>query len=267
MSQSPESSVEQSTPTRLKNYRDAWSALSHLIGQGKSFSGNERNTFFLNTQDDSRHRFAEAAGALGLDLNDDGRAIAITDWNGDGAPDIWMTNRTAPRVKLLLNSRPTNNWLRLKLTGTKSNRDAIGAKVTVKTSDPTLKTLTRSVRAGDGFLSQSSKSLHFGLGNAEVKSVTVRWPSGERQTFQSIGKNTRVNLREGDSTQSVEAERRIDVVDLAKDPALESLARSTTKTSMRTWLMGRVPLVEPRCQMKSDQTESTDQFIGKPLYW
>lgn len=253
MSQSPQRSAAESLSTDVRAYRDAWSALSHLIGSGRSFSGNERNCFFLNTRDGA---FSEASAAFGVDLNDDSRAVAVTDWNFDGAPDIWLTNRTAPRVKLLLNRGSTNHWMRIRLEGAKSNRDAIGARVTVVTTEPRL-TLSRTVRAGDAFLAQSSKWLHFGLADSEVDQVRIRWPSGLRQQLAGLSTGAHYTIREGEEPRRWSPPN----IDLEESQKTKS---PTVESNTRTWIMGRVPLVEPHYQTPTG-IASADDFLGKPL--
>ena len=256
MSQSPDQNASNVATASLQRYRDGWSALSHLIGQGKSFSGNERNCFFLNN---GNGKFSQAATAFGLDLNDDARAIATTDWNFDGAPDIWLTNRTAPRVKLMLNSANSQKWLRLYLRGTQSNRDAIGARVTVYLKDSTTK-LIRTVRAGDGFLSQSSRWQHFGLGDSDVHRVEVRWPNGESQSFTGIQTNCHFKLKEGDAL----ADRWTPPTVSLESDSSTSANVAVDDTTTRTWLMGRVPLIHPQ-YVSGSEAATTDRFLGKPL--
>ncbi len=157
-----------------------------FIQQCKSFSGRERNCCFLNV---GGRRFANISAVSGLDFDDDGRAIGIVDWDFDGDLDVWMVNRSGPQIRYLRNDLPpeaSGQFLALKLQGTTCNRDAIGARVEVHLKDqavPLLKTL----RAGEGFLSQSSKWLHFGLGaTGQVARVVVRWPGGKPQTFTGL---------------------------------------------------------------------------------
>lgn len=152
--------------------------------QGRSFSGRERNCCFLNTRTE---RFATISALSGLDFPDDGRAIGVVDWDHDGDLDLWMANRSAPRLRLMINqSNSGNHWLALRLRGNGRNtsRDAIGARVEVVAGK---EKLIRTLRAGEGFLSQSSKTLHFGLGNSSrVDSVAVSWPGGEREEFTAL---------------------------------------------------------------------------------
>ena len=175
MSHSPETFQQLGKGhTYLRNF----DTLGILIGQGRSFSGRERNCLFLNTRD---NRFTEVAAATGFDYLDDGRAAGTTDWDRDGDLDIWLNNRTGPRVRFLKNNfqRSQNtHYVAFRLEGGPTNRDAIGARIEVAYQvESEERTAIKTLRAGDGFLSQSSKGLHFGLGNAtSIDRVTVRWP-------------------------------------------------------------------------------------------
>jgi tetratricopeptide (TPR) repeat protein len=179
-----------------KDYLDSFSTLAQRIREGNSFSGNERNCAFLNRRDGS---FVDMSYALGLDHPDDSRGIAITDFDGDGDPDICMTNRTAPRLRLLRNDLSAGNrWLSLRLEGDPSRkcpRDAIGARVEVAIGD---RKIHRTVIAGDGFLSQSGKRLFFGLGReGNIQSVSVRWPAGVTERFRGIFPGGSFVLKQG----------------------------------------------------------------------
>jgi tetratricopeptide (TPR) repeat protein len=156
-----------------------------LLAEGRSWSGRERNCCFLNTADD---RFANFAGITGLDQPSDGRAVGLTDWDGDGDLDLWISNRTAPRIELMQSpASESTHYLALRLVGTRCNRDAIGARVDILVPDGAepMRPLVRYVKAGDGYLAQSSKWLHFGLG-ATTGTVDCRitWPDG---SVESIG--------------------------------------------------------------------------------
>ena len=176
MAQSPES-AENGTD---REYTRHWDALGALIAQGKSFSGRERNAAFLNlgTKD---VLFATASGAVNLDQIDDSRAVIPADWDGDGDLDLWYANRTGPRLRFLRNDLAAGgHWVSLTLEGRTSNRDAVGARaeLTLRSADGAERTLWRRVRAGDGFLSQTPKSLHFGFGPDEtIARLVVHWPA------------------------------------------------------------------------------------------
>ena len=168
-----------------------------MTRQGRSFSGNERNCCFLNTGGFGGHpgQFANISAASGIDLPDDGRALAMVDWDHDGDLDIWVSNRNAPRVRFFLNEMvQTNNWIQLKLVGNgkNTNRNAIGARVIVELDEKDANgvpvKLIKTVRAGEGFLSQSSRWLHFGLGkNGKATKITVHWPNAENSSISVNG--------------------------------------------------------------------------------
>lgn len=193
-----------------------------MITGGRSFSGRERNCAFLNVAKRHRgRRFANISAISGLDFPDDGRAIALCDWDHDGDVDVWISNRNAPRLRFLRNDTPRDNqslWLRL--VGQMCNRDAIGARVEVTLSKITsglVKSgkddgetdgssdftrvspmLIKTVSAGAGFLSQSSRGMHFGLGMGnEIESVSVTWPGGLREVFAGCEPNQRYVLKQG----------------------------------------------------------------------
>ena len=188
MSQSPHQVVASDVAA---DYTNAWDQITRWTEEGRGWSGHERNSFFLNTKDG---RFADASSVFGWDCADDGRGIATTDWDHDGDLDVWTTARSAPRVRLLRNdyvtdaNRKASHFLSVKLAGVTDNRDAVGARIVVELQKHGKATrLTKTIRAGEGFLSQHSKRIHFGLGDHDAKvDVTIRWPSGETQTYQDL---------------------------------------------------------------------------------
>lgn len=199
MSQSP----EQATETPGESYLDGWQQLATRIRHGNSFSGREPNSCFLNT---GSRRFADMSWISGCGFDDDARALATTDWDGDGDLDLWWTNRTAPRVRFLRNDSDRNgNYLRISLEGDPERRcprDAVGAVVDVEFEDG--RRFTRSLSAGDGFLSQSSKWLHFGLGDAaSVPKVSVSWPgTPNAEVFGPVEANVSLRLKQGSGKAS-----------------------------------------------------------------
>ena len=211
-----------------------------MLRSGKSFSGHEANCIFLNT---GQGPFADVSGPSGLDFFDDGRAVCLTDWDQDGDLDVWFHNRTGPRLRFMQNQVQgmpgwePRHFLSLHLRGTTSNRDAIGSRVTVwQTLDD--QPLTRTLRAGDAFLSQSSKSLHFGLGdNDAIDRVEVRWPDGKSTTIRNVKADQRYLIIEGES----EAERfpmlsRKTNIHAGDQPAVKQ------EPAIRTVLSNRIPL-------------------------
>lgn len=169
-----------------------------MLRSGRSLSGHERNCCFLNSGGD---RFADVSAAVGLDLDDDGRVLALADWDYDGDIDFWVANRSGPQVRFLRNElQKGNSFLAARLQGVTCNRDAIGARVTVVCNIRGKEVIqSRTLRAGEGYLAQNSKWLHFGLGDAEhIKRLEVRWPNGARQDFGTTKVNQWLRIREGD---------------------------------------------------------------------
>jgi hypothetical protein len=122
------------------------------------------------------------------------RGAAYGDINNDGAPDIVITTNNGP-ASLFLNQGTTNHALRIKLAGTKSNRDGIGAVVSVKSTTTFQKQMLRS---GSSYLSASELVLTFGLGSsAKADAIEVRWPSGVVDHLSNINADQIVTVREG----------------------------------------------------------------------
>ncbi len=186
------------TPKDLREYLVSWAATTRLMAEGHSFSGHERNSCFLNTG--KTEPFADISAVSGFDFLDDARALGFTDYDFDGDLDFWVGNRSAPRIRLMRNNLPQRDGsaLSLLLKGTKSNRDAIGARVEVHTAKGSRQ--WRTVRAGEGFLSQSSRWLHFGFRDgAAIENLVVRWPGGEMETFRGAKAGGRYVIVEGES--------------------------------------------------------------------
>ena len=190
MSRSPDDPEQRSA-----DYSDGWTVLYELMRQGKSFSGRERNCLYLNT---GGPRFADVSAVSGFDFLDDGRGLAVSDWDLDGALDLWVTSRTAPRLRLLRNTGASGNrFVALRLEGRGPNRDAIGARVEVVRSGSARRSV-KQLAAGDAFLSQSSKWMHFGLGSAGgIERVLVTWPGGEREEFAGVEPDLHYRLVQG----------------------------------------------------------------------
>jgi hypothetical protein len=105
--------------------------------------------------------------------------VAVADFNNDGRLDLVMNSNNETPVLYLNNLKKVGNSIEIKLVGTRSNRDAIGARVRLTANG---KTMTRQVEAGSGYASQMMLPLHFGLGNAtRVDSIEICWPSGDVQ--------------------------------------------------------------------------------------
>jgi hypothetical protein len=120
--------------------------------------------------------------------------VAAADFDNDGRVEI-LVNNSHDAPSLLKNSGDHGRWISLKLVGTKSNRDAIGARVTVSAGGHNQ---LQEVRSGGGYISQSDFRLHFGLGKAaKAETVEVNWPSGQRQVFHDVEADKFYLIEEG----------------------------------------------------------------------
>ena len=149
--------------------------LIHLIPQEHSLFRNLGGGKFQDVSEQAGPFFQEKSV---------GRGACFADFDGDGRMDAFLVNLGAAG-QLLRNTTPAaGHWLMVRLIGTKSNRDGIGAKVEVVAGGK--KQMAERV-AGSGYLSQDDWRLHFGLGaSARADTVTVVWPSGTRQSLKDV---------------------------------------------------------------------------------
>jgi tetratricopeptide (TPR) repeat protein len=223
------------TAKAQEEYEQGWKAINELIRSDYSWSGFERNVLYANNRDGT---FSDVSGTLGMDFIEDGRAFALADFDGDGRQEVLIKNRDAPQLRLMKNTFSTlPPAISFRLRGTKSNRDAIGAAVTIKTS---VGRQTKRLQAGSGFLSQHSKDLFFGLGDERGSiSASVRWPSGLIQEIKDLPANHRISITEGMESPKIEA---------FAEPKLESnpsedLPGEVLPSNSETWLL--VPVAAP----------------------
>jgi Flp pilus assembly protein TadD/peroxiredoxin len=184
---SPESSA--SSPS----YERGWNAINELIRSDSTWNGYERNVLYVNNRDGT---FSDVSGVAGLDVRDDSRSFVLADVDHDGRLEVIVKNRSGPQVRVFHNvMKDLGHSLAMRLRGTKSSRDAIGAAVTVESGTHRQ---TRYLQGGSGFLSQHSKELFFGIGDANgAVRATVRWPSGLIQTYENLPANHRIEIVEG----------------------------------------------------------------------
>lgn len=216
--------------TAAPAYEQGWNAINELVRSDRTWHGYARNVMFANNHDGT---FTEISGPSGLDFWEDARSFALADLDHDGRLEVILKNRNAPQLRILHNAmREIGDSISFRLRGTRSNRDGIGAAVTVETGGLRQ---TRFLQAGSGFLAQHTKELFFGLGLQGAKiSATIQWPSGLTQHFDDVPANHRIQIEEGSSR--IEAARFVSwPAGHAQDdvgPELEKLPQS-----VGTWLI------------------------------
>src|SRR5262249_23017442 len=143
----------------------------------RTWSGYQKKKLFRNLGNGS---FKDIALDAGVDNNLEGRGIGGGDINNDGRLDLVQATADQPLLLYHNVSERPGNWIELKLIGTKSNRDAIGARVRVESGGLTQ---IREVDGGNGYAGQSTRRIHFGLGSAaKIDRLEIRWPSGLKET-------------------------------------------------------------------------------------
>ncbi len=125
-----------------------------------------------------------------------GRGLARLDFNRDGRMDFVVTHLGEESALLVNQTQAENHWLQLSLVGVSSERDAIGAKIQVRFDSSQL---SEWVTAGDGFLCRNEVLASFGLGEIDVvDQITIEWPSGRRQTIETIKADQRLLVIENE---------------------------------------------------------------------
>lgn len=146
---------------------------------------------YTNRQDrlyenNGQGHFTDIAIKAGLSGNDPKLAAAFADINNDGFTDLFVISDYPRRTdntshnRLYLNTPNGNHWLSLRLVGDRSNRDAVGARISLTVSG---KTQIREITVGTSYISQNSLRATFGLGKAtHIEKLQIQWPSGQKQT-------------------------------------------------------------------------------------
>jgi enediyne biosynthesis protein E4 len=136
-----------------------------------------------------------ATAGPGINASSSARGLAVGDLWNDGQLSILISNVYAKPSLLVNTVRSGNHWIAFKSVGTRSNRDGIGARITVKVGK---RTLVDEVRSGSSYISQNDLRVHFGLGTAaKVDAVEVRWPSGLLEHFNNLPVDAIHTLNEG----------------------------------------------------------------------
>jgi enediyne biosynthesis protein E4 len=145
---------------------------------GRSLSGYQQKKVWIN---DGAGKFEDVAQATGVTDRYDGRTVALVDLWNTGTLDAVVANQGGPLLIYKNTVAPGNDWIEFGLEGTKSNRSAIGAQVTLYWNG---QQQVQSVMGGSGFASENDRRLHFGLGkNPRIEKAVIRWPSGTVQTL------------------------------------------------------------------------------------
>jgi Tfp pilus assembly protein PilF len=208
-----------------KEYEEGWNTINQRIREGDSWAGHEPNVFYTL----SRGKATDRSDESGINFADDSRAFAFTDFDGDGAIDLILKSRLGPQIRALRNERGAGRpAIALRLRGTKSNRDAIGAVVEIGGQ-------MRQVTAGSGYLSQHSKTLYFAGGATEA---VISWPSGLRQRVSGLLPGYTFTITEGGTTQ-----RRAFAPRPALIPGAVLSDNTTNPTSFR--LVEPIPIANP----------------------
>ncbi len=136
-----------------------------------------------------------AQAGAGITAVHAGRGLAIGDLWNDGRISAVISNMNATPSLLVNQVRSPNHWIGIRAAGTKSNRDGIGARVTVKVGE---RVLVDEVRSGSSYDSNSDMRTHFGLGAAtKIDWIQIRWPSGLTERFENISVDAIHTLTEG----------------------------------------------------------------------
>lgn len=187
--------VEPSLMSVLQAYRGAG-------GRKLALAGGQRNRLYRNNGDGS---FTEVGFVTGTDAAEDGYMAAVADVDQDGLQDLVLRNGDPPEagmpmptVRLLRNaSENRSRSLIVSLEGTRSNRDAVGARLTAWVGG---RRMTREIKALSGTV-QSERAAHFGLGVAgQVDRLDISWPSGLVETYSGLSAGRRV-LKEGGGSE------------------------------------------------------------------
>ena len=239
-------------------YERGWAAMNELIRSDSTWNGHERNVFYANNRDGT---FSDISGPAGLDFRDDSRAFALADLDGDGRLEIILKNRNAPQIRILRNAMTgIGNSISFRLRGEKTNRDAVGATVTLTCGSLRQ---TKHVQAGSGFLSQHSKELFFGLAdNSTGIKATIAWPSGLKQEFDNLPANHHIQINEGASTFQA---RQFDPSYSSRSNPSSVRTGESLPTSWATWLVEPVKAPEFSLPDLSGNLRRLSSFQGTPL--
>ena len=168
------------------------------VRQLKSEAGYEQPKVLYRNLGNGRFEDITARVGPPLTLPKAARGAAFGDIDNDGWIDVAVANVNDRPDLYRVTGDPTRHWIELKLTGTTSNRDAIGARIHIATGGPRPSEQWQEVRGGGSYLSQNDFRVHFGLaGAARVDRVDVRWPNGREEHWEGLPADRQHTLVEG----------------------------------------------------------------------
>ena len=168
------------------------------VGETAAESGyKQRKVAYRNLRNGKFQEVSEQLGA-GILEKVTGRGMAIGDFDNDGDLDVLVNCINDYPQLLRCDSKQKNNWIKIKVTGVKSNRSGIGARVIcITTVGEAEHRQMDEVRSGGSYISQSDLRVHFGLGQANEASIEVHWPSGVIDTLPKLAVNRILTVVEG----------------------------------------------------------------------
>jgi hypothetical protein len=180
-------------------WKDLFTANAHVndrIEQFESTSYRLPNSVFAS-RGDGTFTDASAASGLGAGPPRAHRGVAFGDFDRDGRVDVVVTSLGEPAELWWNRSADPGHWLDVRLVGTKSNRDGIGAVVKLaSTADPRWRQQFNHMTTAVGYASSSAGPVHFGTGSARTVDVEVRWPSGTVQELKDVAADRTLTVRE-----------------------------------------------------------------------
>jgi hypothetical protein len=181
-------------------WKDLFTANAHVNDAIEKFSKDtylQANSLFLGAGDGT---FVEASATSGLDAGPPRahRGAAFGDLDQDGRVDVVVTALGAPAELWHNETTDPGHWLDVRLVGTRSNRDGIGAVVKIaSTADPRWHEQFNTMTTAVGYASSSAGPVHFGTGAARTLDVVeIRWPSGAVQTLTNVSSDQVLTVRE-----------------------------------------------------------------------
>ena len=170
--------------------KDLFTANSHvndLVEQTENYRYEQSNSVLMNV---GNGQFVDRSEVAGMTARKAHRGCGFGDFDGDGLMDIVVSSLNGPAELWRNSTQPGNHWVRFELTGTRSNRDGLGARVRVGKQ-------WNEATSAVGYASSSLSGVHFGLGSDEdLDEVEILWPSGVRQVLNDVAADRIVRVRE-----------------------------------------------------------------------